>query len=150
MAQSRAIFSMHNFVAIGHQTTVPEGDMESCKHSQSCSSNICPKDKDVNLRTWFVDEDICSLREYRDLPFVRRQRQLKKRRPPSLMDKLLSYDYLMKTAPKKRTLSPEHKAKLLAASKPFHFGEKCLSENRKLGTSQGELPQCLLNNSRLP
>jgi len=57
--------------------------MLSCKHFEACSSNLCPRDADIHLRTWFLDEDICPLQEYRHLPFIRRQRQLKKRQPPS-------------------------------------------------------------------
>jgi hypothetical protein len=106
--------------------------MESCKHFEYCSANVCARDADIHLNTWFIDEDIRPLREFRDLPVIRRQRQLMKRRPPSLIDKLLSYDYLVKTAPKKRVLSPEAKGRLMETGKRHQFGENCLSECREI------------------
>jgi hypothetical protein len=108
--------------------------MESCKLSDTCSSNICPRDAEIHLRTWRIDEDICPLHMYRDLPYIRRQRQLNKFRPKALLnrDEPITFDYLVKTAPKKRNLSPEHRAKLLAASKRHQFGKKGLSENREI------------------
>jgi hypothetical protein len=48
------------------------------------------------------------------------------------MDKLLSYDYLVKTAPKKRVLTPEAKARLREIGKRHQFGKKCLSECREI------------------
>jgi hypothetical protein len=107
-------------------------EMYACPRFESCSANMCPKDRHIDYRTWYPLEDVCPLAEYRHLPYIRRQRQINKHQPKSLMhmDYPLTFDYLVRTAPKKRTLSPEHKAKLLPSSKRHQFGPKPSSENR--------------------
>lgn len=106
--------------------------MQSCTHFDTCSSNLCPKDADIAKRTWFIGEDICVVREYRDLPFINRQKVLNRKRPPSLMDVLLTYHDLVDSAPKKRVLSPEAKARLREIGKRHQFGKKCLPECREI------------------
>ena len=89
--------------------------MEACDHFNGCSANLCPKDEDIALRTWFIGEDIC---------FVRRQKKLNKRRPPSMLDRLFTYQELMDSAPVTRVMNPEQKAKAIERLKRHHFGKK--------------------------
>jgi hypothetical protein len=117
---------------LDRETRKEANRMQSCTHFETCSSNLCPRDPDISFRTWYIGEDVCPLREYRDLPFIRRQRQINKRRPPSLIDKLFTYAELVETAPKKRTLSPEAKARLRELGKRHQFGKKCLPECREI------------------
>lgn len=51
--------------------------MTDCKHFETCSAPICPKDPDsVRFCAWFPGEDICILR---DVPaWVKRQRRIAK------------------------------------------------------------------------
>ena len=44
--------------------------MENCPHFQRCSANICPMDKELLKRTWFVDEEVCRRKEFKNHPVV--------------------------------------------------------------------------------
>jgi hypothetical protein len=105
-------------------------EMYGCLHFNECSAPMCPKDRHIDYRTWFIGEEICRVREYRNLGYIRRQRQLNKRRSPTYRNKLWTYQELVETAPNKRSISPEHRAKLLAASRRHQFGQKPVSQNR--------------------
>ena len=98
--------------------------METCRYFISCSANICPRDPDVHLRSWLTDEDICRVRKFQHLPVIQSQRKLKKMHSKDLQTKYFKYDGLLKLAPKKRVLSAEHKASLLAAAKKHQFRKK--------------------------
>ena len=51
--------------------------MCDCRYFDGCSAPMCPKDNNVKQRTWFPDEDICSLK---DVPeWVKRQRKIAKK-----------------------------------------------------------------------
>jgi hypothetical protein len=107
-------------------------EIQPCPSFESCSAPICPLECAIYHRKWYIGEDICTLQEHRGLPFIQRQRKLNRLRPPSLMGKLFTFAKLVKTAPKKRKLSPEHKAKLLEAAKRHQFAPKPVSENREI------------------
>jgi len=98
--------------------------MLACPRFESCGANMCPKDRHLDYRTWYVGEDVCPMLEHRHLGFIRRQRQLNKRRSPSYANKLWTYQELAATAPQKRVLSAEQIARLKAMSRPFRFGKK--------------------------
>lgn len=53
----------------------PEKD---CKRFDFCSAPICPM-RDVANDTWYPDEEICRLREFTVLPWIRNQRKLAKK-----------------------------------------------------------------------
>jgi hypothetical protein len=84
----------------------------------------------IGVRTSFIEEEVCCLKEHLELPFMRRQRKLNRGKPPSLMEVLFTYAELVKTAPKIRVLSPEHKAKLLRPAKQHQLREIGRSQNR--------------------
>jgi hypothetical protein len=98
--------------------------MESCDNFNECSANICPEDEDIAKRTWFIGEDSCIRKDFRKLGFIRRQKKLNKKRPPSFMDHLFSYQELVDTAPVKRVLSPEAKLRLVTRLKQYQFEKK--------------------------
>jgi hypothetical protein len=106
--------------------------METCRKFKKCNANLCPRDPDIHLRTWFVGEKVCLFSQYQDLPLVQRQRQLNRRKPASMMEKRLTYDYLVKTAPRKRILSESHKAQLLEAARRHRFGQKATPGNHEI------------------
>lgn len=95
--------------------------MNKCSNFKTCSANICPLDQDVSKRRWMVGEDVCRNKDFEGKPWLRRQRKLNRTTPASLLHQALDLDYLITTAPKKRTLSPEHKVKLLKAAEQFRF-----------------------------
>jgi hypothetical protein len=94
--------------------------MEECSSFETCNAPLCPRDSDLHLRTWFLDEDVCRSLQYRQTPMVRRQAQLKRRMPKEYLGKELKAAFLIETAPIKRVLSPEH----LEVLKLFHFRKK--------------------------
>jgi len=91
--------------------------MTECRCFLTCSAPLCPLDPEINKRSWFVGEEVCPDREHKGEPWIKRQRKLNRTAPVSLMDHPLDVDYLTRTAPKKRILSPEHRAKLIACAK---------------------------------
>jgi hypothetical protein len=86
----------------------------SCKYFTTCNTNLCPLDKEIGLRTWFIGEDVCKSRDHATDPMIRRQKQLNRLRPLKYTEKPLSAEWLSATAPQKRILSPEEKAERLA------------------------------------
>ena len=103
--------------------------MRNCKNYSTFSAPLCPLDPDISLRSWMVGEEVCSNKDYKDQPWVLRQRKLIRTNPATLMDQPLSLDYLTRTAPKKRTLSEEHRRKLLEASKVHRFTQRRTTES---------------------
>jgi hypothetical protein len=103
--------------------------MKTCSLYLTCSANLCPLDPDKHLRNWFPGENICRAKAFQQEPFVRRQKKINKYRPEGLEDKPLKVDYLTETAPVKRTLSPEHQAKLLEHGKRHRFQKQDVSGN---------------------
>ena len=99
-------------------------EMEQCPGFETCSAPLCPRDPQLELKTWFLDEDICRSLQYRQSPLVRRQRQLKRRMSKEFSGKQLTAEFLIETAPVKRTLSPERKAELVERLEPFRFAKK--------------------------
>ncbi len=83
--------------------------MKNCRLYLTCNSNLCPLDKALSCRNWFIGEDVCNLPENRRLPMVRRQRQLNRLRPAGYMDAPLSPQWLRNTARQRRELSEEQK-----------------------------------------
>ncbi len=94
--------------------------MKDCNNYSTCAAPLCPLDPDIHKRTWIMGEDIC--KAHKAEPWIQRQLKLQRTKPASLLEQPLSLDYLTRTAPKKRTLSPEHKAKLLEASQAHQKG----------------------------
>ncbi len=88
--------------------------MQSCPKYMDCSAPLCPLDRENHKRTWIILEEVCKSKEHKELPWIRRQKKLNRTAPATLMDQPLGLEYLSKTAPKKRILSAEHKAKLLS------------------------------------
>jgi hypothetical protein len=86
--------------------------MHSCPNYKTCNANLCPLDSDLEKRTWFIGEDVCSRKDNAGLPMIRRQRQLNKRRPSEYSGKPLSSGWLSESAPRKRQISDEHRAAL--------------------------------------
>jgi len=86
--------------------------MHSCPNYKTCNANLCPLDSDIEKRTWFIGEDVCNRKDHTDMPMVRRQKQLNKRKPMEYSEKPLFAVWLSESAPKKRRLSPEHRAAL--------------------------------------
>jgi len=83
-----------------------------CQHFKTCSANLCPIDPGLEERTWFVGEPVCRRKDYATMPMIRRQRQLNKRKPKEYTGKSLRPHELRETAPKERSLSDEHRARL--------------------------------------
>ena len=98
--------------------------MESCGNFDGCSANLCPEDEDIAKRTWFIGEDACIRNDFRKQGFIRRQKKLNKKRPPSMLGRLFSYQELVDSAPVKRVLSPEQKLQLVARLKQYQFEKK--------------------------
>jgi hypothetical protein len=88
--------------------------MTDCKHFLTCNANLCPLDPDIASRSWFIGEDVCKHKDHKDLPMIRRQKQLNRLKPTIYAEKPLHADWLRKTAPRKISLSPEEKAERLA------------------------------------
>lgn len=86
----------------------------SCKHFISCNANLCPLDQEIRLRSWFIGEQVCKSKDHARDPMIRRQKQLNRLRPQKYIDKPLSAEWLIASAPQKRLLSPEEKAERLA------------------------------------
>ena len=89
-----------------------------CKHFLTCNANLCPLDQDMAWRSWFIGEDVCKFKEHKDLPMIRRQKQLNRLKPAKYAESLLFSDWLTRTAPQKILLSPEEKAERLARLHP--------------------------------
>jgi hypothetical protein len=98
--------------------------MESCPQFSDCSANLCPRHEGIAKTTWFIGEPVCTAREHQGLGWVKRQKVLNRKRPPSLMDVLLSYQDLVDSAPKKRVLSPEARTRLVEMGRRYHFEKK--------------------------
>lgn len=97
--------------------------MNNCSKFITCSCNLCPLDPDVSRRGWIVGEEFCKNKDFKSEPWVLRQRKLNRIAPASLLGTLLSLEYLTSTAPKKRILSPEHKAKLIEAGRLYRLAK---------------------------
>ena len=98
--------------------------MEACPSFNECGANLCPEDSDIAKRTWYIDEAICTRLEFRKLGFIKRQKKLNKKRSPSFIDHLFSYQELVDTAPVKRVLTEEQKERLTARLKQYQFEKK--------------------------
>lgn len=83
--------------------------MKACSRFNTCNANLCPLDQDRELRTWFIGEAVCSRPDFRELPWIRRQRKLNRVKPLSLVETAMKIDYLTETAPPKRVMSPEQR-----------------------------------------
>jgi hypothetical protein len=83
-----------------------------CKHFPSCNASLCPLDPELDSRTWFVGECICKRMDFAAFPMVRRQKQFNKKRPGKYSERPLYAEWLRRTAPKKRSFSPEHLSQL--------------------------------------
>jgi hypothetical protein len=57
----------------GNQTTALKA--KDCPRWDSCSANICPLDL-IDNAAWFPDEEICAVRNFSTLPWVKRQRKI--------------------------------------------------------------------------
>jgi hypothetical protein len=83
-----------------------------CIHFPSCSANLCPLDPGLDDCTWFIGEAICKRKDLAGLPMIKRQKQLNRKRPLEYSDKPLQAAWLKASAPRKRSLSAEHRSKL--------------------------------------
>lgn len=100
--------------------------MTDCKHFLTCNANLCPLDPDMDRRSWLIGEAVCKHKGHKDLPMLRRQKQLNRLKPDKYERRPLLGDWLRRTAPKKISLSPEEKAERLArlhrgGSRQNHF-----------------------------
>ncbi len=98
--------------------------MRECKQFATCDANLCPHDVDLEKRTWIIGEAVCRNTKHREDPWIRRQRQLNRTRPKGLLERTLSHNYLVSTAPKKRTLSEEQRAKQIETLKRYREAQK--------------------------
>ncbi|MCK8604412.1 hypothetical protein [Desulfoferrobacter suflitae] len=105
-------------------TRRPSKNPVDCKHFRSCSANLCPLDPELARRSWTIGEEICRCKAHRDLPMIRRQKQLKRLKPQKYLDKLLTAQWLMKTAPRKRSVSAQQRQKLVDRLKSSHPAKK--------------------------
>jgi|GEM_PF-3178805 len=101
--------------------------MKNCHNYLTCNANICPVDPDRNKRSWFIGEDACSRKDFASLPMTRRQKQLNRKKPREYLGQPLYADWLTRTAPKKRSLSEEHRSAL--AENMRRINEAKLSES---------------------
>ena len=55
-------------------------DSKDCKYYDECDAPVCPLDKhSLNTSIWYSDEDICRLREFSGVLWIKNQRKIKKR-----------------------------------------------------------------------
>jgi len=88
----------------------------------TCSAPLCPLDPELAKRSWTIGEEVCTRSEHKEEPWIRRQKKLNRVRPASLMGQTFTTEYLTSTAPQKRTLSPEHRARLREFGRRYQFG----------------------------
>ncbi len=88
--------------------------MNDCRLNMNCNANLCPLDPELDKRTWFVGEDVCTLPDYRQLPMIQRQRQLNRLRSHTYLDMAFRADWLAATVRAKRILTDEQREKARA------------------------------------
>ncbi|MEW6096531.1 MAG: hypothetical protein AB1567_08405, partial [bacterium] len=51
-----------------------------CKYFSGCSAPFCPKEEDKKLKSslWYPNEEICKVRDYKQLIWIRNQKKIKK------------------------------------------------------------------------
>lgn len=96
--------------------------MMDCPNYFTCSVPLCPLDPELSKRSWIIGEKVCTRSEHREEPWIQRQKKLNRTTPASLMEQGFTLEYLTSTAPKKRTLSPEHRARLRESARRYQFG----------------------------
>jgi hypothetical protein len=109
---------------------------EDCPRFRKCGAPLCPMDPAIAKRSWFAGEEVCVKKEYQDLGWIERQKQLNDNHFRSWAEHRWTHEELVATAPQKRTLSPEHRAALVAAGERFRFRSKDPPESRELEEAQ--------------
>jgi hypothetical protein len=100
----------------------PPASIKECRLFKTCSANLCPLDQDLSVRSWSIGESVCKSKFHQDLPMIRRQKQLNRRKPEKHMELSLSPDWLVRTAGKLRHLTSEQKARTL--SRLTNYGKR--------------------------
>ena len=49
---------------------------ERCSKFEECNAPLCPQDKENHHHIWFPDEEICSLRRFQSLHWVKKQKSI--------------------------------------------------------------------------
>lgn len=51
---------------------------EQCKNFEGCDALLCPMDESSwkDARIWYPDEDICNLRKFQTLDWIKKQKQI--------------------------------------------------------------------------
>jgi hypothetical protein len=54
-------------------------EKDKCKLFESCSAPLCPIDEEsLRVGIWYSDEEVCKLREYQSLPWIKMQKKIAK------------------------------------------------------------------------
>ena len=75
-------------------SNTPRKGIESCKHFNSCSANLCPLFPSIedSVLPWYPDEEICKL--HRAPEWVKRQRRIAKRTLPEDVNRFYTVQML--------------------------------------------------------
>ena len=129
---------------IAEKPVIAPESAPNCPKFQGCNANLCPDDPRINARTWFVGEALCKNPEHAESLIVVRQKQLNRLKPRTYLDKPLSAEWLIETAPVKRTLTPERRLQLqdqvakARSAKDARSGERGGAENKDISDDQAE------------
>jgi len=53
--------------------------IKKCSHIDTCCAPFCPLVKDLSNVIWYADEEICKLRKYANLQYIKTQRKISKK-----------------------------------------------------------------------
>ncbi|MBF0524739.1 MAG: hypothetical protein HQK56_06535 [Deltaproteobacteria bacterium] len=79
-----------------------------CSQFDSCPANLCPLDPGLDRRTWYVGEDVCVSRSHGQARWIRKQRQLNRKKPKTWCDRPITYQELYE-ASRPRVISDEQR-----------------------------------------
>lgn len=51
----------------------------NCPSFENCEAMLCPLDKDIKLRVWYPDEPICGRKDYQNIEWLKKQKEIAKK-----------------------------------------------------------------------
>lgn len=97
--------------------------MTECLQFEGCDAPLCPLDDDISSRIWYLDEPVCIATKHRQHRWIRKQRLLKRSRPKSYIDKVITQQMLYDVSRPKQ-LSEEQRSALRERIKVMHQAKR--------------------------
>ena len=96
--------------------------MKGCNRFEKCSAPLCPLDENVKKRCWYSDEEICRSRKHGNRRWVKKQKNIVKRRVKSWFNRPVTYQELF-DASRPRKISDAQKKRLVDMGLDYRFGK---------------------------